>query len=81
MAKSQKPLKILSHESRPLAAYAAKGHVVHYYPGEHDPLETYDLVFGPKMWRMVDGLENMVEIAIRAARAVKYTKRKVEDDE
>ena len=69
-----KPLRILAHKSilcEELNEAKAKGNTVDLFPEE---LEGYDVIFGPNVWRMVEGLERLIPVALTAARNVKYKK-------
>ena len=76
MGKSPKPLKILvtdpyMGEWKEIDALAQQGHTIDAYPGDTN-LDQYDLVLGPRCWRMDDDLRPFLDLAIKEARARAY---------
>ena len=93
MAKNPKPLTILIADdlayAKPIQALAAKGHDVvtmKQAMSEGREITAFDIIFSPKAWRMTEDLANtakLPDIAVSAARAVKYKRKKKggDDDE
>lgn len=84
MPRNPKPLTILVADElfdlEPVQKLLEKGHTVVPFKDVQLPLNDYDLIFSPKGWRMTYDLVKHVELAVTASRAVKYGKKKKEED-
>lgn len=71
MGKSPKPLRIAVDNSLRQApevlALAAKGHEI--VPADH---QAFDIVIGPRCWRMTPELMDYLDLAVKAAWEIKY---------
>lgn len=78
MAKTNRPLTVLVHPSLlktpAVVELIAKGNDVQTMEWTTSPL-NYDLIIGPNCWRTVPGMEDMLDIAVKAARKQKYGKK------
>ena len=78
--KNAKPLTILVHpdlvHTQEVQELIRKGHPVNVMSTEE---AGYDIVFGKNCWRMTEELIALVEVSVKACRAVKY-KRKVKEE-
>ena len=74
MSRTPKPLRVAVDNSLAktpeVLALEAKGHEI--VPADH---EAFDLVIGPRCWKMDLILIKYLDLAIKAARGVKYPKR------
>ena len=74
-----KPLTIAVHESLAelpeIKALSDKGHSVVVLPGD------YDIVFSPFAWRMTEELVSLIDVSVKARRAIKFKRKSKEDDD
>ena len=86
MGRTPKPLHFLIHPALATApevlALAEKGHTVtvdttrDYCPGcHHLGMGEYDLLLAPNAWKMDARLIKYLDLAVKAARAIKYPKK------
>ena len=73
MGRSPKPLKFLVHldlmETNEVKELIAKGHQVDQF------VDFHDVILAPNAWKMDARLLKYLDLAIKAARGVKYPKR------
>ena len=79
MARTSKPLRLLVHpdllETIEVQALIAKGHDVTVM---QDIAVVYDLILGPNCWRIYPKLYKYIDMAVKAARLVRYPKKEKE---
>ena len=80
--RNPKPLSILVSkelsELPEIKSLATKGHTLEVIPPEW---EKYDIIFSPFAWRMTSELSSLVDVSIKARRAVKFKKAKKDEDD
>jgi len=78
MGTTPKPLRILVHpdiaEWSEFAALAAQGHTITLWTPGSVLVTDYDLILGPRAWRMTEDLRPFLPLAIHAARKARYPK-------
>ena len=78
VGRTPKPLTILVHpglmEWAEIKALREQGHEV--CENQHGALEDYDVILAPNAWRMTEDLRPYLDLAVKAARKVKYGKDK-----
>lgn len=79
MAQTSKPLVLLVHstllETDEVKELEHKGHVIlHMTPQQED----CDLILGPNCWRIYPKLYKYINIAVKAARLIRYPKKSTE---
>ena len=76
MGRSPKPLSLLVHpdlvESAEVQELIGKGHTVTIMGSEVE----HDLMLGPRCWHMDTRLVKYLDLAVKAARTIKYPKEK-----
>ena len=79
MARTSKPLVLLVHstllETDKVKELQQKGHEVVVMS---EVIENFDLILGPTCWRMYPKLEKYIDMAVKAARLVRYPKKTTE---
>ena len=79
MARTSKPLVLLVHstllETDEVKELERKGHVILHMTSQQ---EDCDLILGPNCWRIYPKLENYIDMAVKAARLVRYPKKEKE---
>ncbi len=82
--RNTKPLSILVSkelsELPEIKSLSTKGHEVAVMS---DDMSKYDIIFSPFAWRMVPELASLIDVSIKARRAIKFkkTKKQEEDDD
>ena len=79
MGRTPKPLKLLVHpdlwNAPEVQALIAKGHAVSCLEGTDVHLGLYDMVLSPNAWKMDARLLKYLDLAVKAARTIKFPKR------
>ncbi len=82
LKRNPKPLSILVskdlYELPEIKSLATKGHNLCIMDAE---MEKYDIIFSPFAWRMTSELSSLVDVSIKARRAVKFKKVKKDEDD
>ena len=80
MGRTPKPLTLLVHPSLMKTAevveLAAKGHTIEAGDSPEFSLDDYDIVLSPNAWKMDARLIKYLDLAVKAARTIKYPKEK-----
>ena len=78
MGRTPKPLKFLVHQSLievyPWHELVAQGHLVVFMAPE-EPAFNFDLILAPNAWKMDTRLIKYLDLAVKAARTIKYPKK------
>lgn len=86
MGKTTKPLRVLViglPQSVEFDELAASGHTVEYEASTEEVTLPYDLILGPRCWRMDERLLRLelLPLAIKEARGIRYPKTEREEPE
>ena len=80
--RNPKPLSILVSkelsELPEIKSLATKGHDLTVMS---DDMSKYDIIFSPFAWRMVPELASLIDVSIKARRAIKFRKAKKDEDD
>ena len=79
MGRTPKPLNLLVHpvlwNTPEVQELITKGHTVSCLEGTDVHLDIYDLILAPNAWKMDARLIKYLDLAVKAARTVKYPKK------
>ena len=61
-----------------IKSLVAKGHSITVMKPEE---ESFDIIFSERAWRMTEELASLVDVSVKARRAIKYKRKTKENDD